>query len=199
MAYIYIKKRTEFYIGDIMNIVGFVGSPRKGGNSDILIRSVLEGAEDSGAKTKIFYLDDMDIQPCHACEKCAEGNGCASDDDMSLLYDEIDSADAIVVGSPIYYGQMSAQTKLFTDRFYAVSKDPEKTYEGKKAILTFTQGAPEGTYDDYIDLTIASPFSYVGFDVVGTIVASNLQEPGIVKEDEKIIETAKNMGSAIFD
>lgn len=182
-----------------MNVIGFVGSPRKGGNCEILVRQVLAGAEEAGDNTTIFYLDEMDIEPCHACRKCAEGNGCVTDDDMYLLYDELESADAIVVASPIYYGQMSAQVKLFTDRFYAVSNDPKKDYEGKKAVLIFTQQAPDGTYDDYIDLTVKSPYGHMGFDVVGKISASGLEELDAVRKDQQLMDKAKMMGKTLFE
>ena len=104
-----------------MKILGFVGSPREGGNTEILVKEVLKGADESGAETEIVYLNKLDIKPCQACMHCKSNNGeCATDDDMQTIYNQLKESDAVVLGSPIYMWQMSAQTKLFTDRLYAV-------------------------------------------------------------------------------
>ena len=63
-------------------VIGFVGSPRKGGNTDTLVKGVLAGAADKGAETNIYYLNDLAIKGCQACERCKEDQACATDDDM---------------------------------------------------------------------------------------------------------------------
>ncbi len=104
-----------------MKVIGLVGSPRKNSNTQIMVDEILKGASEAGAETKVFNLDEMDINPCKACMYCKENKGeCAIDDHMQMLYQEIKESNAFVLGSPVYMGQMSAQSKIFTDRLYAL-------------------------------------------------------------------------------
>ena len=177
-----------------MKVIGISGSPRIGGNSEILLDQVLKGAKDNGADISKYILDNMDIAPCHACEECAKGIDCKNNDECNELLDEVLACDAIVFASPIYYGQMSAQGKLFTDRFFSISKNENKSFEGTKAILVFAHGAPTGAYEQYIELTKASPFSYTGFDVKDVIVAGDIHDVGEVKNNSEIMDKAYESG-----
>ncbi|MDL2246943.1 flavodoxin family protein [Methanobrevibacter sp. OttesenSCG-928-K11] len=180
-----------------MKVIGLNASPRVNGNSDIFLDKVLKGASDNGAEVAKFYLDKLNIEPCHACEHCGDGIDCKNNDDGNMLLDEILSADAIVFSSPIYYGQMSAQGKTFTDRFYSISRNSQKSLEGTKSVLLFAQGAPAGTYDQYIELTKASPFSYVGMDVIDTLTAGDIHESGEIKENTEILDKAYEIGKSL--
>ena len=118
-------------------VIGIVGSPRKGGNTDILVRQVLAGAAAEGDETKIFYLEDLEYQGCQGCRYCKMNEGCRVEDDMTLLYQELIAADGIVLGTPVYFGQMSGQTKLFLDRWYALMNPDfsSRLPAGKKMVL----------------------------------------------------------------
>lgn len=178
-----------------MKVIGIQASPRKNGNCDILMDEVLKAAEENGAETTKYYLDNYKIEPCHACCSCGDGVDCVTDDDCNELLNASLDADVLVFSTPIYYGQMTAQGKLFTDRFYSVSRNPQKTFEGKKAVLIFTHGAPTGTYEEYIDLTKKSPFGHMGFDIVDTISIGGLEEQGAVKDLDEVMSKAKEIGS----
>ena len=84
-----------------MNIVGLVGSPRKGSNTDLLISSILNGASTNNHVTEKIYLYDFDIKPCVDCKACKKGNyKCALHDDMKALYPKLEKTDVIVFGTP---------------------------------------------------------------------------------------------------
>lgn len=121
-----------------MKVIGFVGSPRKNGNIDVLVQQVLQGASAAEAETKIFYLNELDFKGCQGCNFCKVNNRCGLQDDMTSLYDEIANAGAIVIGSPVYIGQVSGQTKLFLDRWYAFMNPDFSTRleKGKKPPLS---------------------------------------------------------------
>jgi len=106
-----------------MRIIGFIASPQKEGNTAWIVNKILEGAKEQGAETQSWSFSDLDIKPCQGCLSCHQGDrdrGCIINDDMQKLYDAIEHADALVLGSPIYMGQMSAQAKIFTDRLFAL-------------------------------------------------------------------------------
>ena len=178
-----------------MKCVALLASPRKGGNCDVLMDEMIDSLE--GYEVTKYYLDELNIEPCHACAYCMEGNDCKIVDDGAVIIEDLLEADAIIFASPIYYGQMTAQGKLITDRFYSVSANPAKSFEGKKCVLIFTQGAPEGTYDSYIDLTKASPFGHTGMDVVDVLVAGGVNQIGEVRNFEAKLDKAREIGSKL--
>jgi multimeric flavodoxin WrbA len=102
-----------------MKVVGISGSPRRGGNTETLLREVLRGAEKAGAETRLFILSRMNISPCLHCDGCLAEGECVVKDDMWLIYPEIESLDALVLASPIHFYGVTAQAKAMIDRFQA--------------------------------------------------------------------------------
>jgi len=100
----------------VIEVVGLVGSPRKGMNTDTLVSKVLEGARSIGAAIKKIYLNDLDIKPCQACDTSPAPECCFYKDGMDEIYQVLETADVIVIGTPAYYGSISSQLKLIIDR-----------------------------------------------------------------------------------
>ena len=105
-----------------LKVVGIVGSPRKGMNTDTLVTKVLEGALSGGAETEKIYLNDLEIKPCQACDKSPAPEYCFYKDGMEIIYNLLETADALVIGTPAYYGSVSAQLKLLLDRSNCLSE-----------------------------------------------------------------------------
>ena len=121
-----------------MRVLGVVGSPRKNGNTEILVDEVLRGAKDAGATVEKIFLNELKILPCQSTcsEYCKAKGNCKITDDMSSLYDKLYGSDCIVLGTPIYWWGPSAQMKAFIDRWYAFSHPAFiKKIEGKKLVL----------------------------------------------------------------
>lgn len=106
-----------------MNVLGIVGSPKKAGNTALLVEAVLEGAHDVGHNTTICYLCDFDISPLVA----RNGDIGYPQDDMIKLYPHLERMEALVLGTPIFYDHVSARTKLFIDRlhYYSITHSQE--------------------------------------------------------------------------
>ncbi len=102
----------------MQRILGIVGSPRPGGNTEQLVQRVLDTARSEGAETKLFVLAGKAVAPCLACDECVGGppDFCVQHDAMADLYPLMLWADAIVFGSPVYMGTMTAQLKAVFDR-----------------------------------------------------------------------------------
>ena len=108
------------------------GSPRAKGNSAVLAEQVVAGAEEAGAQVESVYLHGKNIQPCDACDVCQDGyEGCIIEDDMQAIYPKVESAEVIVIASPVYWFTISAQTKLCIDRWYACGGDDYRAFRGK--------------------------------------------------------------------
>jgi multimeric flavodoxin WrbA len=99
-----------------IRVLGILGSPRRGGNTEILLDEVLSGARSQGAETEKLILNELRITPCQGCAKCLEGGECAILDDMALVYPKLAAADRLVLASPIYFSSLTAQTKIMVDR-----------------------------------------------------------------------------------
>jgi multimeric flavodoxin WrbA len=103
-----------------MNVLVFLGSPRKKGNSEVLTTAVLEGVRQAGGQPEIIRLCDLKIAPCISCGGCDKTGKCVVEDDMTPLYEKIITVNRIIVSSPIFFYGVTAQTKAFIDRTQAL-------------------------------------------------------------------------------
>lgn len=125
-----------------MKVIGVVGSHNPEGNTAQLVNKVLEGAENNRAETKIFILGNMNIKPCIACDRCRGGNSCKQQDDMQEVYQALDEADHIVLGSPVYFDHITAKTKAFIDRLYPYYQN-KKLESAQTIIQTYSWDKPD--------------------------------------------------------
>lgn len=96
------------------------GSPRKGGNSDLLCDEFMKGAQESGNQAEKIFLRSKKVMPCNACYYCKDHDGqCAIRDDMGEILDKMQKADVIVMASPVYFYSIDAQMKAVIDRCVA--------------------------------------------------------------------------------
>jgi len=102
-----------------MRVLGIVCSPRKGGNTEILVREALEAVREAGGETELILVADMNIAPCDGCGACDEDGTCRIEDDMQTVYQQLELADGLIFGTPVYFLNVSAQAKAVMDRTYA--------------------------------------------------------------------------------
>ena len=118
-----------------MKILGICGSLRVDGNSEWMVRTVLEAAKNVGAQVDIILLKDLNVRYCTGCDAChGNGGNCVLDDDMQRVYPKLLEANIIVVGSPNYFKNVSALTKNFIDRTNAFVRVKPRKLEGKYAL-----------------------------------------------------------------
>jgi multimeric flavodoxin WrbA len=170
-----------------MNIVGFIGSPRSTGSTAWAVNKVLEGASEQGATVQTFKTGSLELKPCQGCLGCTKGDGCVLKDDMQQIYAALKTADALVLGAPIYMGQMSGQAKIFTDRLFAqitprFSPRFKEENAGKKLVLVWTQGNPDGEkFKTYLDYT-TQMFGMLEFDVKEVVVITGTRAEAASKQ-----------------
>lgn len=181
-------------------IVIVLGSPRKEGNSVTLAEQVVAGAEASGAEVEMFYLHDMDISPCRACNSCKDGTAkdCVIDDQMMSLYPKLRSADVLVIASPIYWFTMSAQTKLFMDRCYALGGPDGNALKGKKIGILLTYADPDPFSSGAVNALRAfqDSFKYIGADIVGMLYGS-AWKAGEIRNNKELMKKAYELGKKL--
>lgn len=136
-------------------VVAVVGSYRKGGNTDSVVEAILAGAREKGAETETIHLIERPIEFCTNCRQCTQTAGeergeCAQQDGLEALLAEIDAADAVVLASPVNYGNVTAIFRRFMERLIGCSywpwggKAPQARKKGstRKAVLVATSAMP---------------------------------------------------------
>ncbi|MBI2907511.1 MAG: flavodoxin family protein [Chloroflexi bacterium] len=118
-----------------MKVLGIVCSPRKEGNTEILVTEALAAAREAGAVTSLFTVADKAIAFCDGCGACLKSGVCKIKDDMQPLYQEMLSADGIIFGTPVYYNNVSAQAKTVIDRTYAFRQTRQLRGKAAAAIV----------------------------------------------------------------
>jgi len=129
-----------------MKVLAFCASPRRGGNTDVLIDEAIRGAEDAGAKAEKIMLQKMKIGYCLGCRKCKDpgfDRWCAQKDDMTDIYSKIVDSDAIIIGFPVYTARECAQLATFMDRWDCFERFNfiNSLERGRRALLIGTWGA----------------------------------------------------------
>ena len=109
-----------------MNILGIAGTPRKNGNSEILLEAALEPFAAANWDITKILLSEKTIQPCTGCEACVDSSTCCIDDDMHEIYAAYEKCNAIIISAPVYWRNVPAQLKAVFDRTYATKKVPLK-------------------------------------------------------------------------
>ena len=180
-----------------MKVLGLIGSPRKRGNAAALVERALEGARKSGAETEAVYLGQIDLNPCRACEGCKKTGRCVQRDGMQDVYDKIAESRALVLGSPVYFDQVSAQAKMFIDRLYCYCYTDLGTVNfppGYKGIVAITYEDTDPTRYDYVlDWMKERLEHYHRVDVTAALKASStLKQP--VSENESLLGHAFQEG-----
>jgi multimeric flavodoxin WrbA len=126
-----------------MKIVAVLGSPRSKGNSTILARIVLDKAGELGAQTEEFVLNKLQYRGCQGCETCkTKLDHCVLEDDLTQVLDAVKQADAVILATPIYFGEVSGQFKTFFDRTYSYlnSDFTSRLQPGKSSVFIVAQG-----------------------------------------------------------
>ena len=181
-------------------IVIVKGSPRKKGNSCVLADSLANGAKDNDADVKEFFLHDMNIQPCNACNVCINQSkkGCVIDDDMQEIYVSLRSADSIVIASPIYWFNMSAQTKLFIDRLYGLVEPNRQALKGKKIGIILTYGDSNQHSSGAINAinSFEDTFRYIGASISG-IIHGSAMDAGQIRQNQQLMDNAYTLGKEL--
>jgi multimeric flavodoxin WrbA len=183
-----------------MKVLGVLGSPRLGGNSDILLDQALAGAKDAGAAVEKIVLSRKNISGCLDCQKCNENGLCVIEDDMPEIHQKILEADAVIHSVPVYFWAMTAQMKAYLDRwcaFFDAEWRWHKHYyprlKGKKIGLITVCGDAEVHTADPIVHSFRTTCQFTKLNFIGPVMAS-ASAKGDISRDEKAKKEAYELG-----
>ena len=179
-----------------MKVVAFNGSPRKEGNTRVLLETVCGELEKEGITTEIIQIGGKQVHGCTACMKCFEkkDNRCVIDNDfVNECIEKMIEADGIIIGTPTYFTDVSVEVKALIDRagFVAIANGGKFNRKAGAAVVAVRRAGATHAYD-----TINHLFGISGMFTVGSTywnVGMGLQA-GDVKGDAEGLETMKNLG-----
>ncbi|MHA1675446.1 MAG: flavodoxin family protein [Promethearchaeota archaeon] len=169
-----------------------LGSPRKRENTAILAQKCADGVIAAGGTVEQIYLHGLSIKPCSHCDACKgkSKHQCVIQDDMQALYPKLREADAIVLASPVYWFNYSAQLKLVVDRCYADNFSEGYGMAGKRIGIILAYGDSDLHTSGGINAvrSFEDAFRFIKSEIVGIVHASAHKAGDILKQPEKLDE-----------
>ncbi len=172
-----------------MKLLGLSFSPRKNGNTELLLDKVFSGAKLLKAETELYRVADKDIKPCDGCSSCFKTGACHIQDDMQPLYDRMLEADGIVFGTPVYFYNMTAQGKAVIDRTIALIR-PDRSLTNKVGGIVVVGGSL-GLIDAVKDLYF---YMVTRQMLPANFVAAYAANEGDVNQLQKCLQAAEDLG-----
>jgi multimeric flavodoxin WrbA len=180
------------------SVLGIVGSPRKKGNTALLVSEVLRGARASGMRTETVFLGDLVIEECDGCHRCWEGVTCPKNDDMLKLYSHITESDAIVFGTPVYWFGPTALMKLFLDRFvyFNCPENRDKIRGTRAVVIAPFEDDDRETAAPLVRLFEKS-FAYLEMKLLNILLVPGVTKPGEAREKPETMKKAFETGKGL--
>ncbi|MBI4295156.1 MAG: flavodoxin family protein [Chloroflexi bacterium] len=175
-----------------MKVLGIVCSPRKGGNTEILMVEALAGAQSCGAETELWTAAGKDLRPCDGCYSCIDRGGkCHIRDDMQELYSKILEADGLIFGSPTYFMSLTAQAKIVIDRMFCLFRQDMLVNKVAGVLNVSGSSGPDGVaaeFHKFILLSHMFPADYTfGF----------AYDKGDVRKDNFAMRSSSELGKQV--
>ena len=183
----------------VMNILILSGSPRKGGNTELLVDAFAKGAMEHH-QVEIVSVRDYKVNPCMGCNACFKTNGiCAQKDDMSVIYEKMSQADMLVIASPVYFYGISAQLKAIIDRCHNPIRD---TFHIKQMALLLVGAASLPELFDSILAEYNLCLRFFDIKDAGKVLVRGVKDKGDINHTDALNEAytlGQNCQSDGFD
>ena len=169
-----------------MNVLILSGSPRKGGNTELLVEAFVKGASQKH-HVEVVSVNDYKVNPCMGCNACfkSKDNTCAQKDDMPLIYEKMAHADMLVIASPVYFYGLSAQLKTVIDRCHNPIRD---TFHIKKTALLLVGAATLTELFDSILMQYQLCLNFFKFEDAGRVLVRGVKDKGDIKNTTALNE-----------
>jgi multimeric flavodoxin WrbA len=190
-----------------VRVLGIAGSPRRGGNTDLLLAEVMRGAASKGAEVKTIILDGLKIAPCEHCDACLKTGKCKVQDDMQMIYEELEKADRIVLASPMQFMGVTAQAKAMIDRCqclwarkYVLKQPPLGSEPGKrKGLFVSVGGTRFANLFDGARTTVKALFNTLDITYAGELLFRGIDEKGAITQYPDAIYQAVLAGQKLVE
>ncbi len=189
-----------------MKVLGIAGSPRRGGNTDLLLAEVMRGAASQGAEIKTIILNDLKFVPCQHCDACQKTGRCKFEDDMQMVYRELEQADRIVLASPIQFTGVTAQMKAMIDRLqvlwsrkYVLKVPPLGNRRERKGLFISVGGRKIANLFEPALVMIKTVFIILDVAYAGELLFRSVDEKGAIKKHPDALHQAFLAGQKLVE
>jgi multimeric flavodoxin WrbA len=189
-----------------LKVLGISGSPRRGGNTDLLLDEVIRGATSRGAEVKTIVLNSLKIAPCQHCDACLEAGNCKVMDDMQMVYRELEKADRIVLACPIHFMGIAAQMKLMIDRCqalwarkYVLKIPPLGEERERKGLFISVGGRKVANLFEPALATVKALFNTLNIIYAGDLLFPGIDEKGAIIRHPDALEQAFLAGQKLVE
>ena len=189
-----------------MRVLGIAGSPRRDGNTDLLLAEVIRGAASKGAEVKTIVLNDLKITPCQHCDACQKKGQCKIEDDMQMVYRELEQADRIVLASPIQFTGVTAQMKTMIDRFqalwarkYVLKIPPLGNGRERKGLFISVGGRKIADLFEPALVMVRTVFRVLDITYAGELLFPGVDEKGAIKKHPDALKQAFLAGQKLAE
>ncbi len=176
-------------------ILGLVGSPRRNGNTHVLVSTILKAAAEAGASTETLLLGDLRIRDCDGCHACWSGKPCTKNDDMNAVYPRIGESDVIVFGTPVYWYGPTALMKAFVDRLVYFNCPEHRgmiAHKSAAIVVPFEEDDLRGA--DLLVAFFEKCFDYLELNQAGKLLAPGVTKRGEVRDRPEYMKQARELG-----
>ncbi len=185
-------------------ILAVLASPRRGGNSEVLLNACLEEAVKMGAHVDTFFLNSMKFVPCQECPDITGDGRCKLKDEMQKIYPLMEQADAVILASPIFFGSVSAQAKMMIDRFQCqwLGIYMLKTYKNnkrKQGVFISVEGSDRKDFFENARSVVKNFFATVGASYKYELFCPGVDEKGAVQKHPECIKKARDIGRLLVE
>ena len=187
--------------GAVVKVLGIYGSPRRGGNTEALLKEFLRGCRESQAETEEIFLRDLKITPCLEIYACRKEGMCPIRDDMQNLYAKIVDADILVLASPVFFYSVSAQAKAFIDRCqafwskkYLLRQPISPGKKGRRGVFISVGGSQGGKVFDGAVMTMKYFFDAVDMIFYKSLLYRGIDEKGGILNHPEALAEAYGLG-----
>lgn len=185
-----------------MRILAIAGSPRRKGNTDILLDRAIEGALSGGGDVERVALRSLHIAPCIHCDGCLADGHCVVNDDMQTLYPGLRQADRLMIASPVYFMGLAAQTKAMIDRcqaLWAIKYVLKQAVAlnvgpGRKGLFISVGGTGFSRLFEPSLATIKSFFTVLDMELAGQVTYARIDEKGAIRQHPTALDEAYEAG-----
>ncbi|MGB9624304.1 MAG: flavodoxin family protein [Phycisphaerae bacterium] len=180
------------------SVLGIIGSPRRHGNTHVLVSRILDGAREAGAAVETLFLADMAIRECDGCHACWQGKPCSKRDDMSGLFEQIARSDVLVFGTPVYWYGPTALMKAFLDRFvYFNCPDNRAKIKGHVAALAIPFEDTDPATAELLVKSFEKSLSYLEMNLAGCLLVPGVTRKGEIAEKADRMKEAYALGAKL--
>jgi multimeric flavodoxin WrbA len=187
-----------------MNVLGIYTSPRRDGNSDLLMKELLRGAKDAGAEVSELFARKLNIKLCVACDRCIELGHCFQEDDYGQVVAALNRADAVAFATPVHFYTVGSHAKVLIDRIQAewnkkyVTKIPEIVSRPERPGALIAVGATKGKkLFEGLRMTVYYFFDAAGIKLKHELCVPGIDHKGAILEQPELLKQAYDMGRAL--